>query len=108
MLRASAVFALVVSIPTASAAAQTKAPARSVINGSSPIVSPKAPRIAFESRRSGRNQLYIIAADVGWAEWLPSGASILYSVAQGDQSAVYEVWPDSARRGLVRRVPGRS
>ena len=121
MLRASTLFVLAVSITTASADAQTKAPERSVINASSPIVSPKAPRIAFESNRSGRNQLYIIAADgtgerqltnsavdVGWAEWLPSGASILYSVAQGDQSAVYEVWPDSARRGLVRRVPGRS
>src|ERR1700730_1945449 len=91
----------------ASSGAQATPP---VVNGGFPLVSPSAPRILFESNRTGRNQLWIISADgtgekqltnreadVSGAQWAADGKSILYSVMIRDTSMVYELWPDSSR-----------
>src|SRR3954464_1902253 len=121
MIRLSASSALLFVALTTNAGAQTKTAALSVINGGSPLVSPSAPVILFESNRSGRNQLYIMNADgggqrqltqssvdVSGAQWLPGGKSILYTTTEGDQSTVYELWPDSGRTRMVRKLPGRA
>ena len=92
-----------------------------VVNGGLPLVSPSAPRILFESNRTGKNQLWIISADgtgekqltnrdtdVDGAEWAADGKSILYSVLVRDTSWVYELWPDSARERPVGAYPGRA
>lgn len=102
----------------ANSAAQTTTP---VVNGGFPLVSPSAPRILFESNRTGKNQLWIISADgtgerqltnrdtdVDGAEWAADGKSILYSVLVRDTSWVYELWPDSARERPVGAYPGRA
>jgi TolB protein len=111
-------FGSAVGLALAVLAAQKAAP---VNNGAFPLVSPSAPRILFESNRTGTNQLYLINADgtgerqlthrptdVSAGQWLPGGQSIFYSVARGDSSVVYELWPDSARERLLRVYPGRS
>jgi len=103
------------------AGAQTKPPARSVVDAGFPLASPSAPQLLFISNRSGTDQLYTMSADgsgvrqltrsavdVGGAQWLPGGKSILYTTTQDDQTSVYELWPDSARTRLVRTFPGRS
>jgi TolB protein len=103
----------------ATSAAQTPAP---IVNGGFPLVSPSAPRILFESNRTGKNQLWIISADgtgerqltnrdtdVSGAEWAADGKSILYSVLVRDTSWVYELWPDTAREERpIGAYPGRA
>jgi TolB protein len=92
-----------------------------IVNGGFPLVSPSAPRILFESNRTGRNQLWIISADgtgerqltnrdtdVSAAQWAADGKSILYSVMIRDTSWVYELWPDSSRERPVVAYPGRA
>jgi TolB protein len=106
---------------TLTAAAQTKPPARPVVDAGFPLASPSAPQVLFISNRGGTNQLYTMSADgtgvrqlthsavdIGAAQWLPGGKSILYTTIQGDQTSVYELWPDSARTQLVRTFTGRS
>ncbi|MGZ3374584.1 MAG: hypothetical protein ACXU9Z_14935, partial [Gemmatimonadaceae bacterium] len=118
MSRISLVLAAPFLVLAARAGAQTTTP---VINGGSPLVSPSAPRILFESNRTGKNQLWIISADgtgerqltnrdtgVDGAEWAADGKSILYSVLVRDTSWVYELWPDSARERPVGAYPGRA
>jgi Tol biopolymer transport system component len=91
------------------------------IHGGFPLVSPSAPRILFESNRTGKNQLWIISADgtgekqltsrdvdVGRAQWSRDGKSILYSVMDHDTSRIYELWPDSAGERALGAFPGRA
>jgi TolB protein len=105
-------------ILTASSDAQTTTP---VVNGGFPLVSPSAPRILFESNRTGKNQLWIISADgtaerqltnrdsdVDGAQWAADGKSILYSVLVRDTSWVYELWPDSSGERPIGAYPGRA
>src|SRR5437870_6859126 len=95
----------------------TKAP---VIEGGFPLVSPTAPRIVFESNRTGTNQLWIIDADgtaerqltnepagVTGGEWAADGNSLFYSVTSRDTSILNELWPDSARQRRIGVFPGR-
>ena len=117
MFRSSSKSLLLSVALSAAAAAQTTP--RSVVDAASPLASPSAPQILFVSNRSGRNQLYLMSADgsdvrqlthaavdVGNAQWLPGGKSILYTTMQGDQTSVYEL--DSAHTRLVRTFPGRA
>src|SRR5437764_14933025 len=114
-------LSLVLSAAFTTAVAQTKTAARPIINGGAPLVSPSAPVILFESNRSGRNLLYIMNADgsgqrqltpsnvdVSGAQWLPGGKSVLYSTTEGDESTVYELWPDGGQTRMLRKFPGRS
>ena len=100
-----------------SAGAQTSAPP--LANGF-PLVSPSAPRILFESNRTGKTQLWIISPDgtgekqltnhdvgVSGGQWAPDGKSIFYSVMIRDTSWLYELWPDSARERALGAFPGR-
>jgi Tol biopolymer transport system component len=117
MLR-STIFAVVFfSLPIGGTAQTGAAP---VINGGFPLVAPNAPRILFESNRTGKTQLWLISADgtgerritnrdsdVGGEQWTRDGKSILYSVTNRDTSWTYEVWPDSSREHTVHSFPGR-
>jgi TolB protein len=111
-----ATLPLLISSALTAATAQTKAPSRSVIDASYPLVSPSAPQILFLSNRTGKNQLYIISADgsgerrltnssvdIAAAQWLPGGKSILYTTMLGDRTSVYERPSTSAH--LVRADP---
>lgn len=115
MLRFASVSLFLSSMLSFTVSAQTSS--RSVIDAGLPLASPSAPQIMFASNRSGRNQLYLMSADgtdvrqlthaavdVGNAQWLPGGKSILYTTLQGDQTSVYEL--DSAHTRLVRTFPG--
>jgi Tol biopolymer transport system component len=121
LVRFASLPLLLASALSLTAAAQTKSPARSMVNAGFPLASPNAPQLLFISNRSGTGQLYTMSAegtgvrqlthspvDVGAAQWLPGGKSILYTTIQGEQTSVYELWPDSARTRLVRAFPGRS
>jgi TolB protein len=121
MIRSACIAVIASATLTSIAPGQTKPSARSVINGGFPLVSPSAPVILFESNRSGINQLYLMNADgsgqrqvtqstvdVSGAQWLPGGKSFLYTTTEGDQSTVYERWPDSTRTRMVRKFPGRA
>ena len=55
------VFIAVYSALATGAGAQTTVPP--IVNGGFPLVSPSAPRILFESNRTGKTQLWLIAAD---------------------------------------------
>jgi TolB protein len=126
MFRPASRFSLPASIFTICSAfafgagAQTTAPA---IHGGFPLVSPSAPRIVFESNRTGKTQLWIISADgtgerqltnrdvdVSAGQWAVGGKSFLYTVTNRDTSWLYEIWPDSAGMGerAIRAFPGRS
>ena len=121
MLRLSFLLAALCSTLTSRAGAQPNAPP--LVNGGFPLVSPSAPRILFESNRTGTTQLWIISAD-GTGErqlthrdgdvsgqWAPDGKSIFYSAMIRDTSWLYELWPDSspsrerARGAFPGRVP---
>jgi TolB protein len=119
MPRFSFLIAASFSTLTISAGAQTSAPP--LVNGGFPLMSPSAPRILFESNRTGKTQLWIISAD-GTGErqltnrdgdvsgqWAPDGKSIFYSVMIRDTSWLYELWPDSSgsRDRALGAFPGR-
>lgn len=117
MPRLRFLLAALCSILTIRVEAQTSAPAP--VNGGFPLVSPSAPRILFESNRTGKTQLWIISAD-GTGErqltnrdgdvsgqWAPDGKSIFYSVMIRDTSWLYELWPDSSRERTIGAFPGR-
>src|SRR5471032_2774293 len=101
MSRLTFLLAAVVSTLATRVGAQTSAPP--LVNGGFPLVSPSAPRILFESNRTGKTQLWIIAADgtgerqlttrdgFAGAQWAPDGKSVFYSVMARDTSFVYEV-----------------
>jgi Tol biopolymer transport system component len=104
------------TVALGAAAQAAKAPA---IQNGAPLVSPTAPRILFESNRTGTNQLWIIdetgerqltrePAGVGGGQWAANGSSLFYSVASHDSSVLYELWPDSARQRKIGTFPGRS
>jgi TolB protein len=122
MLRLSLLLAALCSTLTSKAGAQANAPP--LVNGGFPLVSPNAPRILFESNRTGTTQLWIISLDgtgerqlthrdagVSGGQWAPDGKSIFYSVMIRDTSWLYELWPDSspsrerARGAFPGRVP---
>jgi TolB protein len=118
MSRLSLLLAALASTLTIAAGAQTTAPP--IVNGGFPLVSPSAPRILFESNRTGKDQLWIISADgtgerqlttrdgYAGAQWAPDGKSVFYSVMAGDTSFVYELWPDTVRsERSVGAFPGR-
>jgi Tol biopolymer transport system component len=118
MPRISLALAVPFLVLAAASQAQTTTP---IVNGGSPLVSPSAPRILFESNRTGKNQLWIISADgtgerqltnrdtdVDGAQWAADGKSILYSVLVRDTSRVYELWPDSSRERPIGAYPGRA
>jgi Tol biopolymer transport system component len=119
MTRLSLFIGTVCSAFTISLSAQTNA-APPIVNGGFPLVSPSAPRILFESNRTGKDQLWIISADgtgerqlttrdgYAGAQWAPDGKSIFYSVTTGDSSRLYELWPDSARERMIGVFPGRA
>jgi TolB protein len=102
-----------------SAGAQTSPPP--IVNGGFPLVSPSAPRILFESNRTGTTQLWIISDDgtgerqlttrdsVAGGQWAPDGKSIFYTVLIRDTSQLYELWPDSSpsRDRMIGTFPGR-
>jgi len=100
-----------------SVGAQTTAPP--IVNGGFPLVSPSAPRILFESNRTGKTQLWLISADgtgerqltskdgFTGGQWAADGKSIFYTVMLGDTSRLYEIWPDSAGERLIGAFPGR-
>ena len=111
-------FAVLLLVAQTAAAQATRAP---VINGGFPLVSPTAPRILFESNRTGTNQLWIIDADgtaerqltkepagVNGGQWAADGNSLFYAVASHDSSILYELWPDSARQRTIGVFPGRA
>ena len=112
------VFIALCSALARGVSAQTNAPP--LVNGGFPLVSPSAPRILFESNRTGKSQLWLIGADgtgekqltnrdgVAGGQWAPDGKSIFYTVMTGDTSRVYEIWPDSARARLIGAFPGRA
>lgn len=119
MFRLSFLLAALCSTLTIRAGAQASAPP--LVNGL-PLVSPSAPRILFESNRTGRTQLWIISADgtaerqltnrdtdVGGGQWAPDGKSIFYSVMIRDTSWLYELWPDSSpsHQRALGAFPGR-
>ncbi len=117
MPRLRFLLAALCSILTIRVGAQTSAPAP--VNGGFPLVSPSAPRILFESNRTGKTQLWIISAD-GTGErqltnrdgdvsgqWAPDGKSIFYSVMIRDTSWLYELWPDSSRERTIGAFTGR-
>ena len=60
MSRISLALAAPFLVLAVSSGAQKTTP---VVNGGFPLVSPSAPRILFESNRTGKNQLWIISAD---------------------------------------------
>ena len=118
MPRLSSLLGAVCSVFALSAGAQTSAPP--LVNGGFPLVSPSAPRILFESNRTGKTQLWIISADgagekqltnrdadVSGGQWAPDGKSIFYSVMIRDTSWLYEIWPDSSRERALGAFPGR-
>lgn len=118
MSRICSALSLSCFVFAASSGAQTTT---SIVNGGSPLVSPSAPRILFESNRTGKNQLWIISADgtgerqltnrdtgVNGAQWSADGKSILYSVLVRDTSWVYQLWPDSSRESPIGAYPGRA
>jgi TolB protein len=120
MSRLSSPLVAVWSALALSAGAQTSAPP--VVNGGFPLVSPSAPRILFESNRTGTTQLWIISAggtgerqltnrdvDVSAGQWAPDGQSLFYSVMIRDTSWLYELWPDSSpsRERALGAFPGR-
>ena len=86
-----------------------------------PLVSPTAPRILYESNRSGSNQLWIINADgsgarqltnatpgVDGAQWAADGVTLFYYTTVRDTSTLYELWPDSAKQRMIGVFPGRA
>jgi Tol biopolymer transport system component len=95
--------------------------APATIHAGLPLVSPNSPRILFQSNRTGKNQLWLINADgtgerqltnrdsgVSSAQWAWNGKSIFYSVTTGDNSIVYEMWPDTTRsERTLGSFPGR-
>lgn len=120
MLRLLFLLAALCSTLTSSVGAQANAPP--LVNGGFPVVSPSAPRILFESNRTGTTQLWIISADgsserqlthrdagVSGGQWAPDGKSIFYSVMIRDTSWLYELWPDSSpsRERTLGAFPGR-
>jgi TolB protein len=120
MPRLPSLLAAVCSAIALSAGAQTSAPP--LVNGGFPLVSPSAPRILFESNRTGKTQLWIISADgtserqltnrdadASGGQWAPDGKSIFYSVMIRDTSWLYELWPDSSpsRERALGAFPGR-
>ena len=118
MPRLSPLLAVLCSALALSAGAQTSAPP--LVNGGFPLVSPSAPRILFESNRTGKTQLWIISADgtgerqltnrdvgVSGGQWAPDGKSIFYSVMIRDTSWLYELWPDSSGERALGAFPGR-
>lgn len=117
MSRVSFVVGAICYAVTATLGAQSAPP---IVNGGSPLVSPSAPRILFESNRAGKDQLWIISADgtgerqlktregYAGAQWAPDGKSVLYYVTAGDSSRVYEIWPDSAGERFIGAFPGRA
>ena len=120
LLRLLFLVAALCSTLTSSVGAQANAPP--LVNGGFPVVSPSAPRILFESNRTGTTQLWIISADgsserqlthraagVSGGQWAPDGKSIFYSVMIRDTSWLYELWPDSSpsRERTLGAFPGR-
>lgn len=88
-------------------------------NGELPAVSPDGKRIAFETDRSGKTELRVIAVD-GSAErvvvgsvdgpiaWTRNGRRLLFTRAQGDESDLYEIAPDGTHQRHIARLQGRS
>ena len=119
MLRYGVLFSVIhVTLALGTGAQATKAPD---IEARDPLVSPTAPRIIFETNRTGTNQLWIIDADgsgarqltnepagVSGAQWAADGNSLFYSVTSRDTSVLNELWPDSARQRRIGVFPGRA
>jgi Tol biopolymer transport system component len=95
-------------------------PARPVIHGGLPAVSPDGSRIAFLSNRGGADDLFVIGAD-GTGEtqltrtpeaeaapgWTPDGKQIVFSVFASDTSRLSAIDPDGKNQREIASVPGR-
>ncbi len=96
-------------------------PARPMIHGGLPSVSPDGSRIAFISNRDGADDVYVIAAD-GTGEvqlthtaeqksppaWTVNRQQVLFSVSVNETSHLYSIDPDGKNQREIGSVKGRS
>ena len=97
-----------------------QAPAKPVVHGGAPSVSPDGTRIAFLSERDGVADIYVIGAD-GTGEsrvtrtperesppaWSVDGKTLFFTIFDDGSSRIFSIGVDGRNQTLVGTVPGR-